>query len=1133
MLKLTLTGGHSGAGSMSAGLPPAIVGNAPVAVESVFTTALFTGNIHTTTVASGSVSLGENTPFSLFRWGPNSNTTYNVALNGSTITGALTGLSVNSETSEVSFTLQQFTITTGVSNWATIANFTGYHVQVYGVYANTTSGTYAVLSDVVSTSTGLTHGHIAVFNSGGTLLWDRCISAQVYSNRGTGVVIDDLGHYITAIMDVNVASGIGVLQFDANGTLLWQTYVTPPSGAQLATTGRPIAINSNNDITVAFSYIPPNSPSYPINTCIVQLSNTGALLWAIELTNSAGTTMNYPEYLVIDDAHNTYLGVGDTQSTYIVSVGSTGLLQATILLPNTLFNIIGMAIQQTVNSSGQAETFLYVVGQTNIVSYNVTTPTAPTGVGLWYFGDDINNVVLSAFTCTGCNADATSLYVNLGQSYTLIFPTTNGSLGSGGFNIPTTNYGAPTSPLDLSPGNMFYNDNAQTTFGIVLIQSYPTVTLTNALTAITSQTPTLVPTTYTASAIISSSAIVSHAANSLVDTLPSVALGRGGLAWLSNRTTAVSNLLLTRNLGDLQVTGLNTDTLVSQLDVPGFIFEGYTEVYLTANGMFFNQSSFYGISDTTNNGVTWLFTNTDPFFQTLTYSGTGASQSVLYSATMPNVMVLIKSLNVIGDWFATMTGMGGTLTLTDGATLDTTGTAITTIDTQGQFTVGANASVTGTNYLAYIFEGSPSLNATAIASAGTVVVQNGVLGTNAVDLGWEPQFLIVKDLDNALFTNWHIIDTMRQCDTQGNAVLSASDAAVEVLSTSNLITPTSSGFIVSALSYLSGQTVQPVTLAYYAIRRAPMIPPSSGTEILASHLVTGTATITPVILPMGGSLYPDVILSLSRTTTTAPGALFVRGTGPNVVVYTDQSKTNVLNANALSSFDPMGYTLGIDSLYGASNASGTNYVHHVLRRAPNVFDVARHYINTIGSYPQSFVHNLGCVPELMLIQLESTGAPWMVYHKNFPDGLLDLSSNAVISSAAWSIHPNANVFSYTPSTPSLSAPGAVAYLFASLSGISSVGSYTGNGTTQSINCGFSNGARLVLIKRVDGAGHWYIWDTARGISSSGSPYLTLDTTMIEQTDASLTPNAYGFSVTQTANTNINIQNAIYLYLALS
>jgi hypothetical protein len=110
----------------------------------------------------------------------------------------------------------------------------------------------------------------------------------------------------------------------------------------------------------------------------------------------------------------------------------------------------------------------------------------------------------------------------------------------------------------------------------------------------------------------------------------------------------------------------------------------------------------------------------------------------------------------------------------------------------------------------------------------------------------------------------------------------------------------------------------------------------------------------------------------------------------------------------------------------------------------------------------------------------------------------------------------------------------VAYLFASLPGISKVGSYTGNGTSQTINCGFSSGARFILIKRTDSTGDWFIWDTSRGITANNDPHLSLNTTAAEvTTDDSVDPASSGFIVNQVAATNINVNGATYIFLAIS
>jgi hypothetical protein len=110
----------------------------------------------------------------------------------------------------------------------------------------------------------------------------------------------------------------------------------------------------------------------------------------------------------------------------------------------------------------------------------------------------------------------------------------------------------------------------------------------------------------------------------------------------------------------------------------------------------------------------------------------------------------------------------------------------------------------------------------------------------------------------------------------------------------------------------------------------------------------------------------------------------------------------------------------------------------------------------------------------------------------------------------------------------------VAYLFATVAGVSKVGSYTGNGSNQTINCGFTGGARFILIKRTDSTGDWYVWDTARGIVSGNDPHLSLNSITTEvTTDDSVDTDSSGFIVNQLSATNINVNAATYIFLAIA
>ena len=84
----------------------------------------------------------------------------------------------------------------------------------------------------------------------------------------------------------------------------------------------------------------------------------------------------------------------------------------------------------------------------------------------------------------------------------------------------------------------------------------------------------------------------------------------------------------------------------------------------------------------------------------------------------------------------------------------------------------------------------------------------------------------------------------------------------------------------------------------------------------------------------------------------------------------------------------------------------------------------------------------------------------------------------------------------------------IAYLWASVPGICDIGSYTGNGAGSGIkvDCGFTNGARFVLVKRTDGTGNWMYFDTLRGKDQT----LALNTADAQKFGEVWPPYAQGF-----------------------
>lgn len=218
-----------------------------------------------------------------------------------------------------------------------------------------------------------------------------------------------------------------------------------------------------------------------------------------------------------------------------------------------------------------------------------------------------------------------------------------------------------------------------------------------------------------------------------------------------------------------------------------------------------------------------------------------------------------------------------------------------------------------------------------------------------------------------------------------------------------------------------------------------------------------------------------------------------------------------------------------------TNASANTYINYLFDRAPGFFDVVCY---TGTGVARTVAHNLDVVPELMIVKKRSATDDWAVYANNDNTDFLLLNTTAATAddNTYWNdTSPTASVFTVgTNADVNTSAAAYVAYLFATLPGISKVGSYTGNGTSQTIDCGFTTGARFVLIKRTDNTGDWYVWDSARGIVAGNDPHLSLNTTAAEvTTDDSVDADTSGFIVNQDAATNVNVNSASYIFLAIA
>jgi hypothetical protein len=186
---------------------------------------------------------------------------------------------------------------------------------------------------------------------------------------------------------------------------------------------------------------------------------------------------------------------------------------------------------------------------------------------------------------------------------------------------------------------------------------------------------------------------------------------------------------------------------------------------------------------------------------------------------------------------------------------------------------------------------------------------------------------------------------------------------------------------------------------------------------------------------------------------------------------------------------------------------------------------------------------LAAVPELIITKTRAAASGynyWFVYHKDIGQTFQLLLNGTNARDDGWgspytATPPTSSVFSIS-SGIQINESGVthVSYLFATCPGVSKVGSYTGTATTNQIDCGFTAGARFVLIKRTDSTGDWYVWDTVRGIISGNDPYVLWNSTAAEVTNTDyIDTYSAGFELSSTAPAALNANGGTYIFLAIA
>jgi len=316
-------------------------------------------------------------------------------------------------------------------------------------------------------------------------------------------------------------------------------------------------------------------------------------------------------------------------------------------------------------------------------------------------------------------------------------------------------------------------------------------------------------------------------------------------------------------------------------------------------------------------------------------------------------------------------------------------------------------------------------------------------------------------------------------------------------------------------------------------------------EVFSTYLYTGTGA--PLTITNNIDMTKGYLLWFKTRSTTKDHVVYDSARGVDKTLVPNTTDPQVTQTFPIS-VSTTGFT--IPDEYNINTLNDT-LVAWTFRKQPKFFDVVT--FTGDGTTGRNIAHNLGSVPGCIIVKRTDSTSNWTTYHRESDVKAIALNRiDASYGTPCWgSVAPTSTVFtvsfeSAASAVRQININGAtyVAYLWAHDAGgfgltgtdnVVSCGSYTGNGSTQTVNCGFgAGGARFVLLKRIDSTGGWYVYDSVRGMTTITDPYLFLNSAAGEvATLGSVTTVSTGFALNSSILADINVSGGTYIFLAIA
>ena len=957
---------------------------------------------------------------------------------------------------------------------------------------------------------------IGVNPTTGATLFNRNLSGTGGNDFYRAISGDSLGNIVCV---GRIANGLNasIVKYNSSGTLQWQRQIAGGGNTAAATC---VACDSSNNIYVGGNY----TTSYS-RGLVAKYNASGTIQWQIlvyDTGSTNGTTLNAITVGSAGDVYicGSYYDAGAYTYAFVAKINSSGVLQWSRSLKVTADTFTSIAVDSSDN--------VFVCGSFNFSSYGIVAKYNSSGTLQWQRRPTGNAQTYDCAIDSAGNVFVNILNLNLAKIDTagsLLYTTA--VKPSSGFLYDIQVFGGNVyASCPTAQGTaIIASDNSLISGKAGNVAVYPTTTTITTSTA-TSATATIAVTTSSLTESALSQTDSAGSLTSAIYTQPTVT-GSGGLVWMKCRNAAQDNALYDTARGaTFDLTSSSTAAQTTQST-------GLTA--FTASG--FTLGGLAKVNTSTNTYASWSFRKSEKFFDIVTYTGDGTGSKIINHnlGSVPG-MIIIKRTDGVTDWCVYHQSIGNTGAIFLNSNVARSNSVIywnNTSPTSANFSVGSFSGVNanGGNYVAYLFAnnagGFGADGSQNVISCGSYTGNGSATGP-VVTLGYEPQFVMIKA--SSFSGDWIFEDVMRNMNLSLGNVLSPNAITAETTVNPSIV-PNASGFSINNGTDANFNT-NGVTYVYMAIRRGDMKSPTTGTSVFSPVIFTGNATTRTLTY----NFPVDIWLDVNRTGTSLSGyewPLFDR------LLSNNNAYATTLNTvwgggwgTAYLNFDnSTGVTLGNSA--GYLNASGQNFVAYGFKRANGFFDV----VNYAGSgAAANITHNLGAAPELIFVKkYNGTAADWWVYLSSLGNTQYLVSNSAALpatSITAWNnTTPTSSNFTVgTAANVNASGSRYSAYLFGSVPGVSKIGTYTGTGASQTINCGFPNGVRFILVKSTSIAQAWFIFDTARGMVAGTDPYSYWNQSGAENNANTLYTTAGGF---QLPGTGLNVLGATYVYLAIA